>query len=103
MATDYETLIPSGIADQAIAAAEQASVALALGNVIRMGAGVRCRQVEGEFELAERLGFAADANRSELRLSRSEERALLLVLDDCPLELQSLKAALQANQHRARM
>ena len=40
MATDYETLIPSGIADQAIAAAEQASVALALGNVIRMGAGV---------------------------------------------------------------
>jgi hypothetical protein len=40
MATDYETLIPSGIADQAIAAAEQESVVLALGNVIRMQAGV---------------------------------------------------------------
>ena len=40
MATDYETLIPSGIAEQAIAAAEQASVVLALGNVIRMRAGV---------------------------------------------------------------
>ena len=46
MATDYESLIPSGIADQAIAAAEQESVVLALGNVIRMGAGVEsaCRR-----------------------------------------------------------
>ena len=36
MATDHESLIPNGIADQAIAAAEQESVVLALGNVIRM-------------------------------------------------------------------
>jgi HK97 family phage major capsid protein len=40
MATSYEDLIPREVADQAIAAAEQQSVCLALGNVIRMPAGL---------------------------------------------------------------
>jgi HK97 family phage major capsid protein len=39
MATTYTDLIPRDIADQAISAAEQESVVLALGNVIRMSAG----------------------------------------------------------------
>ena len=58
MATDYETLIPSGIADQAIAAAEQESVVLALGNVIRMGAGVESSPV---VSVAPSVGFVSPA------------------------------------------
>ena len=58
MATDYETLIPSGIAEQAIAAAEQESVVLALGNVIRMGAGVESIPV---VSVAPSVGFVSPA------------------------------------------
>jgi HK97 family phage major capsid protein len=58
MATDYETLIPSGIADQAIAAAEQESVVLALGKVIRMGAGVESIPV---VSVAPSVGFVSPA------------------------------------------
>jgi hypothetical protein len=58
MATDYETLIPSGIADQAIAAAEQESVVLALGHVIRMGAGVESIPV---VSVAPSVGFVTPA------------------------------------------
>ena len=58
MATDYESLIPSGIADQAIAAAEQESVVLALGNVIRMGAGVESIPV---VSVAPSVGFVSPA------------------------------------------
>jgi HK97 family phage major capsid protein len=58
MATDYETLIPSGIADQAIAAAEQESVVLALGNIIRMGAGVESIPV---VSVAPSVGFVSPA------------------------------------------
>ena len=58
MATDYESLIPSGIADHAIAAAEQESVVLALGNVIRMGAGVESIPV---VSVAPSVGFVSPA------------------------------------------
>lgn len=40
MATQYTDLIPRDVADAAIAAAEQESVCLALGNVIRMSEGL---------------------------------------------------------------
>jgi HK97 family phage major capsid protein len=40
VATNWEDLIPTGVANQAIAAAEQESVVLSLGRVIRMPAGV---------------------------------------------------------------
>jgi len=58
MATDYESLIPSGIADQAIAAAEQESVVLSFGNVIRMGAGVESIPV---VSVAPSVGFVSPA------------------------------------------
>jgi HK97 family phage major capsid protein len=40
VATVYTDLIPKGVADEAIGAAEQESVVLALANVIRMAAGI---------------------------------------------------------------
>jgi hypothetical protein len=40
MATIYTDLIPRGAADEAIAAAEQESVVLALANIIRMSEGL---------------------------------------------------------------
>jgi hypothetical protein len=58
MATDYETLIPSGIADQAIAGAEQESVVLTLGKVIRMRAGVESIPV---VSIAPSVGFVSPA------------------------------------------
>lgn len=57
----------------------------------------RCLQDTGELELAEELGLGLDASRSEIRLSRRQEQAILLALEDCPRELQPLKDALQAN------
>ncbi len=68
MATDYETLIPGGIAEQAIAAAEQESVVLALGNVIRMGAGVESIPV---VSVAPSVGFVSPAYGGPSRSPRS--------------------------------
>lgn len=54
----------------------------------------------GQVDLAQELGFAVDANRGELRLAPSEEDAILSVLHDCPVVLQPLRDALEANVHR---
>ena len=73
---------------------------LVAGVVLSSSAGAvlaRCLEHAGEIELAQDLGIAVDANRSEVRLAPRDEHAILLALDDCPIELQALKDALRAN------
>jgi hypothetical protein len=56
-----------------------------------------CLQRAGRTRLADDVGVALDGNWKELVLARGEEDEILSVLQDCPVELQPLRDALQAN------
>jgi hypothetical protein len=56
----------------------------------------RLRTAE-EFEIAETLGLAIDANHHELPIGVAEGRTILIVLNtNCPPALEALRVALQA-------
>jgi hypothetical protein len=57
----------------------------------------RCLQRAGHAELADDVGLAVDANWIELILAPNEEAQILAALHDCPLLLQPLRDALQAD------
>jgi hypothetical protein len=60
----------------------------------------RSLQRAGHVELADDVGLAVDANWTELNLAPNEEDQILAVLDDCPVLLQPLRDALQADAWR---
>ena len=60
-----------------------------------------CLERVGEVELANTFAHALDAGQPEMRLGPLDEDALFHAIDRCPPQLQPLKNALQANQHRS--
>ena len=85
MATDFETLIPTSVAGELIAAAQAESVAMRLGNVQRMPTGieaVRVVSVEPDAEWASRATAAVrgDDDRMDGRTARSRRLACVLAI-----------------------
>jgi hypothetical protein len=52
----------------------------------------------GYDDLAQRIGSAVDGDRREMQVGRSDERAMLQVLMQCPASLMPLKRALRARR-----
>jgi hypothetical protein len=82
MATDFESLIPSSVASELIAAAEQRSVAMQLGNVTRMPTGIESIPVVSIEPDAEwnALGARKKATTIEWTALRIEAEELACVL-----------------------
>ena len=84
MATDFEALIPVGVASELIAAAERESVAMRLGNVQRMPEGIESVSVvsvepDAEWNALGARKKATTIEWSALRLE-SEELACILAI-----------------------